>query len=723
MKRNSRIRIIYIWMITYMFVLLIPICVNFVLYNNYSSKFEVEVLNYNRLLAERVANEYDKQITNCINFTYALENDAQLREIAAFHVDWDKQQLSRVNEYVREKIKVYSGQFPQDFCIYFKSSQAVIKPDYVSRGNVAYEVWGREYAKDYAEWISKVNNIYKYEFVMDSSYRFVVFHTLFAGTESEATVVARVADKKLLSFEKSFFTDGGRTVAICKPGGVSEVTAYGSTLKLDFSGKTAKSGILNFNADGKHKIIALYNKSSIIDRVYVIMTVDEFFNNVQLQMRRTWLITVAVCLVAGIAFACMFSYYNYAPLQKILSKFGGAKRKNEYLYIENMIENMQFANEQQRKDRTLSELMTKPGYTASVKKYVEREYGIDSKTKVTAAIIFLQDVSNFVSEDNVEKDSAALCFALENIFEEMMRQNGCRAYMICSNGLIKAVICSDRRRLIAEISEEFLKIVKQELNVSCLVAVGDTVFGGENIYVSHSHASGVLDCMLFTDDFEAVGLYDPEKAVRYEAEIKKLEKTVQLCVVKNDAEGIKNALVKFFGTGEKKPCLSEMQLVLRDVTNTIREKAESMQPDGADYSGLRECLNVVSFEEYIRQLSEFLNMCREQNGKEEKNFFLQIRDYVDQNICDPNLTNGKIADRFKISEVYLSRYFKSNYSGGLLNYITKKRIDMAKIILKETDKTLNEISEAVGFSNSLTMLRAFKKHEGITPTQYREINK
>ena len=58
------------------------------------------------------------------------------------------------------------------------------------------------------------------------------------------------------------------------------------------------------------------------------MTVDEFFNNVQLQMRRTWLITVAVCLVAGIAFACMFSYYNYAPLQKILSKFGGAKRKN-----------------------------------------------------------------------------------------------------------------------------------------------------------------------------------------------------------------------------------------------------------------------------------------------------------------------------------------------------------------------------------------------------------
>ena len=66
---------------------------------------------------------------------------------------------------------------------------------------------------------------------------------------------------------------------------------------------------------------------------------------------------------------------------------------------------------------------------------------LTAKQKVTAAIIFLQDVSNFVSEDNVEKDSAALCFALENIFEEMMRQNGCRAYMICSNGLIKAVIC------------------------------------------------------------------------------------------------------------------------------------------------------------------------------------------------------------------------------------------------------------------------------------------
>ena len=131
-----------------------------------------------------------------------------------------------------------------------------------------------------------------------------------------------------------------------------------------------------------------------------------------------------------------------------------------------------------------------------------------------------------------------------------------------------------------------------------------------------------------------------------------------------------------------------------------------------------------SLEEYYEHLTEFMDMYYENEERtQEKNFFRQIQDYVDKNIADPNLTNGKIAENFNISEVYLSRYFKSNYSDGLLNYITKSRVEIAKEILRTTEKTVNEIAEEAGFANSLALLRAFKKHEGVTPTQFRELNK
>jgi len=50
------------------------------------------------------------------------------------------------------------------------------------------------------------------------------------------------------------------------------------------------------------------------------------------------------------------------------------------------------------------------------------------------------------------------------------------------------------------------------------------------------------------------------------------------------------------------------------------------------------------------------------------------------------------------------------------------RIDRAKTLLRETNRTIEEIAEEVGFLSSTSFIRSFGKYEKITPGSYRKIN-
>ena len=65
--------------------------------------------------------------------------------------------------------------------------------------------------------------------------------------------------------------------------------------------------------------------------------------------------------------------------------------------------------------------------------------------------------------------------------------------------------------------------------------------------------------------------------------------------------------------------------------------------------------------------------------------------------------------------------FKKSINTGVLEYISQRRVDEAKRLLKSGSGTVNEIAQQVGYANSLALIRAFKKLEGITPATYRKI--
>lgn len=93
-------------------------------------------------------------------------------------------------------------------------------------------------------------------------------------------------------------------------------------------------------------------------------------------------------------------------------------------------------------------------------------------------------------------------------------------------------------------------------------------------------------------------------------------------------------------------------------------------------------------------------------------------EYIERNISDTTLSNTKIAEDLKISEVYLRKLFSSNLKTSPKQYIIDRRIQKAKQLLLDTPFSVTAISKDCGFTSPYHFCRIFKQKESLTPTEY-----
>jgi YesN/AraC family two-component response regulator len=93
--------------------------------------------------------------------------------------------------------------------------------------------------------------------------------------------------------------------------------------------------------------------------------------------------------------------------------------------------------------------------------------------------------------------------------------------------------------------------------------------------------------------------------------------------------------------------------------------------------------------------------------------------YMDDNYYDSDLNISSLANHFDINAPYLSRQFKKNTGMGPLEYLQLKRIEESKKLLRQTNESIKEISQKVGFTYEVSFIRVFKKFEGVTPGIFR----
>ena len=105
---------------------------------------------------------------------------------------------------------------------------------------------------------------------------------------------------------------------------------------------------------------------------------------------------------------------------------------------------------------------------------------------------------------------------------------------------------------------------------------------------------------------------------------------------------------------------------------------------------------------------------------QEQNLEERVAAFIRYNFTDCNINLKYLADRFNITPAYLSSKFKAYWNMSIIEYIANTRIEKAKGLLAKTNHSLEEISTACGYTNTVTFSRQFKAYTGTSPGKFRQ---
>jgi len=157
----------------------------------------------------------------------------------------------------------------------------------------------------------------------------------------------------------------------------------------------------------------------------------------------------------------------------------------------------------------------------------------------------------------------------------------------------------------------------------------------------------------------------------------------------------------------------------------ILAQLESMMVEAHARKPGFETLNRLQLFDMLIRLSRFA-MSGEEQAKPEmpsssshEILIRRVKNYLETNYMN-KLTVSEIAQEFSLSQRHLNRIVKKETGMSLTSLLQQIRMERAKHMLRETDRSVEAIAAAVGFSDTSFFTRLFSRWVGETPGSYRK---
>ena len=157
-----------------------------------------------------------------------------------------------------------------------------------------------------------------------------------------------------------------------------------------------------------------------------------------------------------------------------------------------------------------------------------------------------------------------------------------------------------------------------------------------------------------------------------------------------------------------KKATERQHLNLRQVSRRLMNVRKS-------YSSIKACAT-----ELCDAMKEQCRLSKDIKEKAIDETVIAIEHYIDENFADVNLNLNTISDHFGISRQTISKKLNAALGEKVGDLILKVRINEGKKLLKKTNLNISDVAMLVGYTDSNSFIRAFKKLCGITPGNYRK---
>ncbi|KRF21601.1 AraC family transcriptional regulator [Paenibacillus sp. Soil787] len=470
-----------------------------------------------------------------------------------------------------------------------------------------------------------------------------------------------------------------------------------------------------------------------------------------------WIASGIATIAASLGYLIYISKRNYRPIQLMLNKLESIQLRflpvgreiDDLSFIgqamEGLIEKAQHYEQQNqtnlhiRRRQLFSELISGVS-TITEKDWEEGVPAFQEKVPFQEMGVIVAEMEGYDAfmKQHVPEDQTVLKLALQNIMQQFFNAHlSVWSEWISSNrlGIVYAVpqnLESGTSHLV-DLIETGQQWIEEHFGITFVYAGGTTVQDWQELHGSYRAALQALGHKLTRDRkalimIEQLSGRSATETYSYWPKAADIAKSFRLT-----QDGWRQQLAELFADSKRFVLRDEdiimiletmIKLLEREVGNGIgasdnmrlaweQSDLQRIVRDSATLQEL-EARMIGSLNELYRT---YVSVC-EANSYQA--VIIEMRNYIEEHFEDPDLSLKHLSDRFGISGKSVSHMFKEAFGMKFVDFLMDLRTEKAKLLLTETELAQQDIAQQVGYSNSITFGRMFKRIVGVTPGDYRK---
>ncbi len=500
------------------------------------------------------------------------------------------------------------------------------------------------------------------------------------------------------------------------------------------------------------KLRISYSRSADTGCVYVVSIPESEYWTRLNAVRQISILLVLVILGVGFFLSFTLAKRQYRPIHALRSFVEGAipgdqqDAGDDFAYLQEMMQSMKNnrisihqrlkVSNQNMEHYVLESLMW--GTYNSIGEVEEQLLALDIAYDSDDFSVIGFGVNGFsdstVLPEDGQEDAQLMRFVLRNVFTELLAAYNAR--LIELHGLTYALLClpSGAEGWQEKLEETILggrQILKENFDLGVSIAASQMVQGLHKIRHAYTWVRDTLAARQpGTDEVnlhwkQAVPVKPADQAAdQMEAMTRRLEQYVAAGDVQKAQEQVKEmkkeaALLP--GWKVRMQCTVLLQGMMQNFT--LRFSSEEVAAVAQQVQQYMEA--PPSKDDFAELMGIVKAACDLVAGAGENarraDIARKADQYIQENYMMSSLSISSVAEHLNLTASYASALYKRQTGQAMLDAINLTRIHYAKLLLTGSHMSLEQVAQQVGYYNSSSFIRAFKKYENITPGQYRAL--
>lgn len=308
---------------------------------------------------------------------------------------------------------------------------------------------------------------------------------------------------------------------------------------------------------------------------------------------------------------------------------------------------------------------------------------------------------------------------------------------VCDSGADWILILNNESETaLYEHVEDLERYLENNMDAQVCIGVGDVYQDLEKVRASYKEAQDALKYRFVSGEGSVICFRDvyPYYDADCEASLdKEIIREVGNSIRINDVSGAEKTLDGILDRMKKRGGDRDQVIILAveifaEIMKILSEMKVNIQSETLSYSSMTEGLfSRDTFEEIREYMKEILReACLTVRGEvsdKEKNLVRKVKDYIQEHYDQEDLSLNSLAGIYYVNSSYLSRVFKEKTGYTFTNYLFECRMKEAERLVVTTDMKAYEISEKIGIADPHYFSVCFKKHTGMSVSEYKKSKK